>query len=629
MVNMMEEKGKVLSIVIPAYNMERYLADTLKSMISEEIMDELEVLIIDDGSKDRTAEIAQEFVNLYPQTFKLIRKENGGHGSALNKGIELATGKYFRPIDADDWVDTQALVYVINDLRKHDVDMVLTNFKKVLEKSNKVLNIRCSNVYNRAEIIKGIAKTTDGREINIYDYVYDFNKDLYDYAPQYLYHFVTYRTSLLKDNGIRFSEKVFYDDMEYDVYPLPYVKTVLPIDRYLYMYRLEREGQSVEDASFIKNRGHRYKIVISLCRYFKDNKSKFGNNVYAHLFPDMVWKIMRQYELYFLSPDAVQAKKEMIAFDKALCEANKELYDAIKSRAVRLFRKSPTLFSLAKSFYLYKKDKMTRTKIKPKAWTLESDPGMHKRIAIRYMLKTLHLAWLDKDMKKIRRLKGTQAGKRCFITCTGPSLRIEDLEALKDEITIGVNSIVKAYSKTSWRPTYYAMVDYYAFGDFLAKTEMPGGKLSEKESFLHYRVDPKSKNGREIYCLVNYRNHLPKWMKKKKIKLSDDLSVCAYDCFTVTIFAIQVAIYLGFKEIYILGADCNYSGNQIHFIEMPDDKVKIAAGWLPDALALSIDGYKAALKFAKKHGVHIFNVTRGGMLEVFPRKNFDEVIAKK
>lgn len=620
---------KILTIVIPAYNMERYLADTLNSMIAEEIMDDLEVLIIDDGSKDSTAAIAAEFEKKYPQTFKLIKKENGGHGSALNKGLELATGKYYRPIDADDWVDTKSLIYVVKDLKKHTVDMVLTNFRKVLEKSGKIINIRCRNVYNRMQVMKGEAAAADGREIKIYDYEYNFNDDLYDYAPQYLYHFVTYRTSLLREHNIRFSEKVFYDDMEYDVYPLPYVKSVLPIDRYLYMYRLEREGQSVEESSFIKNRNHRFAIVIKLSKYFADHRDEFGGNVYAHLFPDMVWKAERQYELYFLSEDIKEAQKEAIAFDKALCEANQEIYKAIHSRSVLLFRKSYDSFNLARKLYLKSKAEREARTAKPKAWTIASDKRMHRLIDYRKILQILHLSWLDKEMQNIRKLKNSQKGKRCFITCTGPSLKLEDLELLKGEITIGVNSIVKAYDKTDWRPTYYAMVDYFAFGEFLAKTDLPGKRLCEEQAFLHYRVDPKNKTGKEVYCLINYRNHLDKWMRKKKIKLSSDLSVCAYDCFTVTIFAIQVAIYLGFKQIYILGADCNYSGQQIHFIEMPDDKIKIAAGWLPDALALSIEGYKAAARFAERKKVEIYNVTRGGMLEVFPRKQLEEVLMQK
>ena len=101
--------NKVLSVVIPAYNMEKYIKQTLDSLICDEYMDKLEVLVIDDGSKDDTAAIAKTYEDRYPGTFRVISKENGGHGSALNKGIELATGKYYRPLDADDWVDTSEI----------------------------------------------------------------------------------------------------------------------------------------------------------------------------------------------------------------------------------------------------------------------------------------------------------------------------------------------------------------------------------------------------------------------------------------------------------------------------------------------------------------------------------------
>ena len=90
--------------------------------------------------------------------------------------------------------------------------------------------------------------------------------------------------------------------------------------------------------------------------------------------------------------------------------------------------------------------------------------------------------------------------------------------------------------------------------------------------------------------------------------------------------AIQVAMYMGFKEIYLIGADCNYTTTKIHFIEMPDDKQKISEGWLPKATDLSIDGYKAIKKYADKHDIKIYNATRGGMLEVFPRVNLEDVI---
>ena len=113
------------------------------------------------------------------------------------------------------------------------------------------------------------------------------------------------------------------------------------------------------------------------------------------------------------------------------------------------------------------------------------------------------------------------------------------------------------------------------------------------------------------------------------MKFSKDLSVCIYDCFTVTNMAIQLAVYLGFKEIYLIGADCNYNLEKIHFIETKgiDDKQKNAK-YLPHAVEMSIKGYEAAQKFAKTMNVKIFNATRGGNLEVFERVNFDDLDLK-
>lgn len=625
--------NKILTIVIPAYNMEKYIAQTLDSMICDEYMKDLEVLIIDDGSKDNTAAIAQEYVDKYPDTFCLVSKENGGHGSALNKGIELATGKYYRPIDADDWVDTDALKAVIDEMRNKDADMVLTNFRKILEQSGKQINIRIKNVWNMKEVREGRAKPKPGRKQLIYGNVYDFNAELFDYSQQYLFHHVSYRTALLQENNIRLDEHVYYDDMEYDIFPLIYVKTVLPIDRYLYQYRLEREGQSVDEACFAKNNKHRRKIVEHITEYYVTNADKFGENVYSHLYEDILWKIVRQYDIYFkLMPCNNETKKELFGFMETIKNISPEIYEKTSSRRIEMIEKCGLMYYLIASKTLQK----IRWKIKTrndnnpnaKAWTMESDIPMHRMIRNRKILSFLHLSWLSKDMRRIRKFKNIHRGERCFITCPGPSMTIKDLELLKDEYTIGVNSITKAYEHTSWRPTYYALVDIFAFGKSLNDNPVHGNTFCQREAFFHYRCNPKTRNGRETFLLVDYSNHKPEWMEKKKIRYSSDLSVHVYDGFTVTNMAIQLAIYMGFKKIYLIGADCDYTQDKIHFIEMPDDKDKIKAGWLPAATDLSIDGYRAIREFAYKHGCEIYNVTRGGKLEVFYRDNLERVLRK-
>ena len=263
-------------------------------------------------------------------------------------------------------------------------------------------------------------------------------------------------------------------------------------------------------------------------------------------------------------------------------------------------------------------------------FTIRSDFGMYMRFCGRQLLKLIGLSRWNKDMREIRKFKNIHEGERCFITCTGPSLTIEDLEKLKGEYTFGVNSITKAYPYTDWRPTYYALIDAYAYGEILKKEEVYGGKFCERQSFFHYRVKPKTCIGNEIFCLINYSNHWKCRMKKGKIKICDDPAVGLYDCFTVTNMAISLAAYMGFKDIYIIGADATYKLEKTHFIEGEWEKVhKKAQAGLAHSVLLSMVGYMRMRDYYKKKGINIYNATRGGMLEVFPRVDLDKVLEKE
>ena len=118
---------KILTISIAAYNVEKFLFETLSSLKCKNL-DKLEVIIVNDGSKDGTVDVANSFIESYPNTFKIINKENGGYGSTINKGIEFATGKYFKQLDGDDKFDTENLDKFIEELEKIDVDIAYTPF---------------------------------------------------------------------------------------------------------------------------------------------------------------------------------------------------------------------------------------------------------------------------------------------------------------------------------------------------------------------------------------------------------------------------------------------------------------------------------------------------------------------
>ena len=124
---------KVLTVLVPTYNVEKYLRRCLDSLLLPEVLEEIEVLVVNDGSKDGSADIARAYEKKYPQTVVFVDKENGGHGSTINVGIEKAQGTYFKVLDSDDWVNEQAYRQVLDTLRrfvygKDTLDMLITNF---------------------------------------------------------------------------------------------------------------------------------------------------------------------------------------------------------------------------------------------------------------------------------------------------------------------------------------------------------------------------------------------------------------------------------------------------------------------------------------------------------------------
>lgn len=119
---------KILTVVVPTYNAEKYLRDNLESFEIPELMQDIEILIVNDGSTDHSLDIAEEYIKRYPETYRVITKENGGHGSGINCGIEHAQGTYFKVVDADDWVEKEAFVSLVKALKASGADVVYSGF---------------------------------------------------------------------------------------------------------------------------------------------------------------------------------------------------------------------------------------------------------------------------------------------------------------------------------------------------------------------------------------------------------------------------------------------------------------------------------------------------------------------
>lgn len=213
---------KLLSIIIPTYNMQAYLDRCLHSLVCDEVRDELEVLVVIDGATDNSSAIAHGYAERHPHIFRVIDKENGNYGSCVNRGLREATGRYIRVLDADDYVRTEAFARYFNELRSVDADFVLSDYTYVYEGSQRPKHITLGMT---PRIVQQVADTA---------------------LPDFSMHGLTYRRQLLLDIRYRQTEGISYTDMEWIFIPLFHVRTVayLPCD--VYQYLLGRAGQTVD-----------------------------------------------------------------------------------------------------------------------------------------------------------------------------------------------------------------------------------------------------------------------------------------------------------------------------------------------------------------------------------------------
>lgn len=250
---------KILTISIAAYNVEKFLDKTLSSLCHEKFSDDLEVLIIDDGSRDRTGDIAKRYERKHPRIFKYVYKENGGHGSTINKGLELATGKYFRVIDGDDYVSTEALLYFIERLKTIDEDLVISDYRCVNENGNVYVNpnfkIRGANVFSNL---------TD-------NCVYDVDDNLQTYLF-FALATITIKVELLRKLGAHITENCLYVDTEYDIYAILAAQKFRYFQAPIYMYFIGRSDNSVSKKNMIKNIAMQEKVLFRLMEIYSDTR---------------------------------------------------------------------------------------------------------------------------------------------------------------------------------------------------------------------------------------------------------------------------------------------------------------------------------------------------------------------
>ena len=320
-----KEKSKVLSVVVPAYNAREYIRENLDSFCIPEVMDDIEVLIINDGSVDDTGLISDEYVKKYPETFRLFNKENGGHGSGINYGIKYAKGRYFKVVDADDRVGEEAFINLVKCLRSADTDIVYSGFYWAYDDgSSDMLNFKLKQEFK---------VPFNGVEYNKEYKFDDIAKKLYIKM-----HNMTVKTGILFDNDIKIDENSYYVDAEYILYPIPYVDTVMFIKDIVYYYRIGRKGQSVSIEKMQKNEKNYSLVIDSLLRFYSDqDKGNICSEAKKHYIAAIIARIISGRYKVMLSMNNSR-KSEFIKFEHKLKEEYRDIYNKNINSAVKILR---------------------------------------------------------------------------------------------------------------------------------------------------------------------------------------------------------------------------------------------------------------------------------------------------
>ncbi len=253
---------KLISFVVPSYNSEAYLNRCIDTLLFD--LDKIEIIIVNDGSKDNTLKIANSYKEKYPKTVKVIDKENGGHGSGVNAGLKHATGLYFKVVDSDDWVNVENATYLLDTIEKHEKektspDLYITDF-----------------LYHKLDQGKSFARTYKNNfpVEKIINWNHLTRK--FSYSSTLLMHALIYKTSVLKACGMELPEHTFYVDNIVSYLPLPHVKSLYYINKVVYHYYIGREDQSVQRHNIVK----RYEQQI---RVFKLIMHSYTYNDLQHM----------------------------------------------------------------------------------------------------------------------------------------------------------------------------------------------------------------------------------------------------------------------------------------------------------------------------------------------------------
>lgn len=307
---------KTLTVSIAAYNAEDYLMDALDSLVRSELIEQIEVIIVDDGSKDTTLDIAMEYQKQYPTSIKIIEKENGGWGSTINQSIKQAEGKYFKQLDADDLFWTSDLTKLVKDLEKEKADIIITSYETFDHDTKKRMSF-----HNNMNM-----------QMYKYNYLYQINE--LPKENNIDMHSITVKTSILKENNVQLLEKCFYTDVEFVIKSISNAETFIIYDYLIYRYRLNRDGQSMSLQGIRNHINDHIKALNENMEYVECQKN---NKAYIQLHLRIQSMVCMQYYFFLCLEGSKEDEKKVREFDLNLKKKYPQYYMNVGKR-IKLLR---------------------------------------------------------------------------------------------------------------------------------------------------------------------------------------------------------------------------------------------------------------------------------------------------
>ena len=300
-------KEKILTISIAAYNVSQYIRETIESCVVPEVLDDLDIIIVNDGSTDGTAGIAEEYVKRYPESFRLINKENGGYGTTVIQGMKEAKGKYFKLLDGDDWFDREGLAKLVRYLKEIDSDWVLTRVLRIKEGTNEMGKDTpsWSPYYGKTCTVADLADTN-----------FSYNIGMWGLAS---------KTALLREHPFVLPAHRLYTDQLFVFYQMPFVRKISFLDFPVYRYRIGRDGQSISRESRIRHYSDAVDNVLAMQDYYARYRELYPSNQYF-----MMHRLEAYYSFairtYLLLPASRKTMKDIISLEKRCKTKTNDVY---------------------------------------------------------------------------------------------------------------------------------------------------------------------------------------------------------------------------------------------------------------------------------------------------------------